>query len=291
MLAEHLESAVTFRDILLPALTYPDATPERALRSGVALSRRLDGGLTLLTVQTDIPDLHNPLANALMRFDRLAESEEARSAAAAELQANCGRIAAEAAGAPIETHSLRVQPHEETERVAQAARTRDLCLLPLGAAVPAARGLAEAVLFGSGRPIVVYPEDLEIAPAATFGAVAIAWDGSARAARAVADALPILRRSREVRVFVAVDEKPQATAGLAHELSRHLAKHDVPVGLDERPARARPIGQALAEYVEAEKIELLVMGGFGHARLREFILGGATEATLKAPPCPVLMSH
>lgn len=282
---------MAFRDLLLPALTYPDATRDRALRSGVALARRLGGDLTLLTVQTDIPDLRNPLANALIRLDQLTEIEEARSAAAAQLEASCARIAAEAAGEPIEVKAIQARLYEEADCITRAARTRDLCLLPLGASVLAARALAEAVLFGSGRPVIVYPEDREIAPTPAFDIVAIAWDGSARAARAVADALPVLKRAREVRVFVGVDEKPQARAGLAEDLSRHLTKHGVPVGRDERLARARPIGQVLSEYVAAEQVELLVMGGFGHARLREFILGGATEAMLEAPPCPVLMSH
>ncbi|MFZ5718232.1 MAG: universal stress protein [Pseudomonadota bacterium] len=282
---------MAFRDLLLPALTYPDATRDRALRSGVALARRLGGDLTLMTVQTDIPDLRSPLANALIHLDRLTEAEEARSAAAAQLEANCARIAAEAAGEPIAVQSLRAKLYEEAGRVAEAARTRDLCLLPLGASVLAARDLAETVLFGSGRPVIVYPEDQEIAPAAGFEVVAIAWDGSARAARAVADALPALKAAREVRVFVAVGEKPQTQEGLAQDLRRHLSAHGVAAGVDERLAKSRPIGQTLCEYVAAEKVDLLVMGGFGHARLREFVLGGATEAMLQAPPCPVLMSH
>lgn len=282
---------MAFRDLLLPALTYPDATCDRALRSGVALARRLGGDLTLLTVQTDIPDLHSPLANALIHLDRLAETEEARSAAAAQLEAACARIAAEAADEPITVQTLRARLYDEADRVTEAARTRDLCLLPLGASVLAARTLAETVLFGSGRPVMLYPETLEIAPGSGFGTVAIAWDGSPRAARAVADALPALRSAEHARVFVALDEKPQAQAGLAQDLLRHLAAHGVSAVVDERPARARSIGQALAEYVVAEGVDLLVMGGFGHARMREFVLGGATDAMLQAPPCPVLMSH
>lgn len=282
---------MAFRDLLLPALTYPDATRDRALRSGVALARRLGGDLTLLTVQTDIPDLRNPLANALMGLDRLTEAEEARSAAAAQIEASCARIAADAAGEPITVRSIRARLYEEADRVACAARTRDLCLLPLGPSVLAARALAETVLFGSGRPVIVYPEDQEVAAGPAFDVAAIAWDGSARAARAVADALPVLKRAREARIFVAVGEKPQAEAGLAHELSRHLSAHGVGVGVDERLAKGRPIGETLADYVAAEAVDLLVMGGFGHARLREFVLGGATEAMLQAPPCPVLISH
>jgi len=61
--------------------------------------------------------------------------------------------------------------------------------------------------------------------------------------------------------------------------------------VDERRASSQTIGRLLADYVAYAVADLLVMGGFGHARVREFVLGGATDAILEAPPCPVLMSH
>jgi nucleotide-binding universal stress UspA family protein len=282
---------MAFPDVLLTALTYPDATPDRALRSGVALAKRLGGAVTLLTVKVDLPELHNPLANALIKLDRMAELEEARSAATAQLEAMCARIAAEDAQTPIRVETLTAQLYEEGDAIAAAARTRDVTLVPIGPAVEADRSLAETVLFGSGRPLLVYPESLEIAPAASFDTVAVAWDGSARAARAVADALPILRRAKEVRIFTALGEKPQAVKGAARDLLRHLKAHGIDAGVDERLTHDQSIGCRLADYVAATPLDLLVMGGFGHARVREFVLGGATAAVLEAPPCPVLMSH
>ncbi|TAJ72001.1 MAG: universal stress protein [Phenylobacterium sp.] len=282
---------MAYCDLLLTALTYPDATPDRALRSGVALAKRLGGELTLLTVQVDIPELHNPLANALLRLDQLSQLEEARSAATARLEAVCARIAAADAGTQIRTETVTARLYEEAETIARAARTRDATLVPIGPAVLADRALAETVLFGSGRPVLVYPEGQEIAPADRFGTVAIAWDGGARAARAVADALPILRRARDVRIFIALGDKPQAVKGAAHDLVRHLSAHGVSASVDERLAHDESIGHRLADYAAATQLDLLVMGGFGHARVREFVLGGATDAMLEAPPCPVLMSH
>lgn len=201
---------MAYRDLLLTALTYPDATPDRAVRSGVALAKRLGGDLTLLTVQVDIPALHNPLANALLNLDRIGELEEARSAATAQLEAVCARIAADDAGTPIRTETITARLYEEADVIARAARTRDITLVPIGPAVLADRALAETVLFGSGRPVLVYPEALDVTPGDRFGTVAIAWDGGARAARAVADAMPLLRNAREVRIFIALGEKPQA---------------------------------------------------------------------------------
>ncbi|WP_293677224.1 universal stress protein [uncultured Phenylobacterium sp.] len=280
-----------YRDILLAALTYPDVTPDRALRSGVALAKRLGGGLTLLTVRVDIPAMTNVLANTLVQMDEVAVQAEARSARAALLEAACVRIAAEDADEAIRTDSVLARLFEESDAICQAARTRDITLLPIGPAVPASRGLAEATLFGSGRPILVYPEDREVGAAEDFDHVAVAWDGSARASRAVADALPLLRRATTVRIFTALGDKPQAVKSVAEDLVRHLATHGVAAILDHCEAQGQSIGHRLERYVATTRPDLLVMGGFGHSRIREFVLGGATQAVLEAPPCPVLMSH
>ena len=282
---------MTYRDVLLTALTYPDATPDRALRSGVALAKQLGGKLTLLTAQADLPRLHNAVANALIHLDRISDAEEARSAATAQIEATVARIAADIDHVGIRTETVAVKPYEEAETLCRAARTRDITLTPIGPAVLADQGLAETLLFGSGRPVLVYPESADIVAADHFATVAIAWDGGRAAARAVADALPILERAEQVRIYIAVGEKPQAVAGAADDLIRHLRSHGVAALADARPGGDPCIGRRIADYVAATQPDLLVMGGFGQPRLREFILGGATEAVLRAPPCPVLMSH
>jgi nucleotide-binding universal stress UspA family protein len=147
------------------------------------------------------------------------------------------------------------------------------------------------MLFGSGRPVIVYPEEREITAASSFPHVTVAWDGGAEAARAVADALPVLRSAAQVTIFVATGEKPSAHPGMTTALVRHLRMHGVePVAYHEA-AGSGGIGKALRRHVEAENPDLMVMGAFGQPRLAEFILGGATEAMLRAPPCPILMSH
>lgn len=282
---------MVYRDVLLTALTYPDATPDSALRSGVALAKRLGGRLTLLTMQADLPRLHNAVANALIHLDRLSDLEEARSAAKAQLEATVALIAAEIDHVGIQTEIVKAKPCDEAETLCRAARTRDITLVPIGPAVLADRGLAETLLFESGRPVLIYPESADIVAADRFATVAIAWDGGRAAARAVADALPILERAKQVRIFVALGEKPQAVAGAGLDLVRHLQTHGVAAVADERPGGDPSIGRRIADYVAATQPDLLVMGAFGHPRLHEFILGGATDAVLRAPPCPVLMSH
>lgn len=280
-----------YRDLLLTALTYPDATPDRAIRNGVALARRFGGRLTMLGVRVDLPQLHNPLANALLDLDRLSAQEEARSVAAARAAEVFARIAAEEFGVEADTETACARLYDEAETLARAARTRDLTLASVGPAVLADRALAEAILFGSGRPLVIYPETVEITPAAHFERIAVAWDGSRAAARAVADALPVISAAREVRLFTALGDKPEAVKDAAQPLVRHLRAQGVAAKIDERIDHDRSIGARLADYVDETRPDLLVMGGYGHARLREFILGGATQAVLENPQCPVLLSH
>lgn len=221
----------------------------------------------------------------------MSEFEETRSATTAQLEATCARIAADLAGQPIRTELLVAKLFEETEALARAARTHDLTLVPISPTVLADRVVAEAILFGSGRPVVIYPEDREISPADHFRTVVIAWDGEAAAARAVADAMPLLIRAFEVRIFVALSDKPHTIGDTAIDLVRHLAAYGVAAAVDVRQGEGRTICERLRDYVAATQPDLLVMGGFGHARLREFVLGGATDAMLESPPCPVLMSH
>lgn len=283
---------MSFRDLLLGAVTYPDQTPDTALRSGVALAKRVGGALTLATIETTFPILRNPLANLTVGLDGLARAAAHESAVNAGFEATCVEVAGAEMGEPVQHIAVKTDYGEAATALNLLARTRDLTLLPVGPTVLGEdRGLAEAVLFASGRPVLVYAEDAQIQPTTSFATVVIAWDGGAKAARAVADAMPLLEAAGEVVVFVAANEKPSAKAGIADDLVRHLACHGLSATVDEQDAKGRSIGEMLGDCVKARKADLLVMGGFGHHRLREFVLGGATDSVLNAPPCPVLMSH
>jgi nucleotide-binding universal stress UspA family protein len=282
---------MSFKDLLFATFTYPDATPDRALRSGVALAARLGGKLTLIAARVDLPELHNWLANTFIDLDGMARDQEAQSAATAVRIAACVSVAAEEAGVEATCLARTAKLYEEEQCLSEAARTRDLCLIAIGPAVGGDRSVAEALLFESGRPVIVFPESVEVLAAPHFGAVAIAWDGGPKAARAVADAMPLLARAAQVRILVVTDEKPMAKAGGAADLIRHLKAHGVTGIVDEAPLGERDIGQALTDYVAGHDVELLVMGAYGHARAREFVLGGATHRMLETPPCPILMSH
>lgn len=280
-----------YQDLLLAVVSYPDPTPASAVAQAARLARRLGGAVTILALEADIPEMRNRLANALIGLDDIARDVEARSHAQARVSAKSFLEAAAGEGLSANAVVERAALYAESELICAHARTRDLCMISIGPVVQADVAIAEAVLFGAGRPVVVYPEAGAIAAGSTFGTVAVAWDASRSAARAVADALPVLREAREVRILTVTDEKPGVQGGAATELARHLRTHGVEAHVDEISAADEPIGRVMRQYVADRSVELLVMGGFGHSRALEFVLGGATASVLEAPPCPVLMSH
>jgi nucleotide-binding universal stress UspA family protein len=149
---------------------------------------------------------------------------------------------------------------------------------------------AEAVIFGSGKPTLILPQNPRSRPF-ELGTIAVAWDFSRAAARAVSDALPLLERAKKVRVVTVLNEKNLDRKHSAEELSKNLSRHGIDVVLDRVDAKGRPIGGILEAYVAAHASDMLVMGAYGHSRLREFVLGGATKSLLSKPPLPILFSH
>ncbi|HRJ63457.1 universal stress protein [Brevundimonas sp. UBA2416] len=287
-------SAMTYRDILLPLFTYPDTLPEAAMRTAASIAARLgaaaEGEVTAMALEVRIKPARNRLANLLAGIDELVRQE---NAANVQRALTAGLLWKEIASERALNSRSVVQPVElycEAGVLAEAARTRDICLISVGPRVEIDRSVAESVLFGSGRPVLVFPEDGDVGQAATFERVVVAWDGSRSASRALADALPLLKQATEVRILTVVNEKASATAGMGEGVVRHLARHGVKAGIDEVAAAGRSIGTVLETHVTANA-DLLVMGGFGHSRARDFLLGGATQSVLHQPRGPVFLSH
>ena len=189
-------------------------------------------------------------------------------------------------------HSLEhCTPGELGRILVLHARLRDLCIFPVSAKDREQRSLLEALIFESGRPVLLLPEGTTRQLPSSFEIIAVAWDHSRSATRAVADALPMLRTAKRVHVVTVVDEKrlPRSDSGV--ELCKHLARHGVEVAFEQVQAKGRAVGDVLESHVVERTIDLLVMGAYGHSRLREFILGGATRSVLTRPFAWTLVSH
>jgi nucleotide-binding universal stress UspA family protein len=147
------------------------------------------------------------------------------------------------------------------------------------------------VIFGSGRPTIIIPHESKRARGFSLGTVIVAWDFSRQAARAVADALPLLEEAKRVFVVTVANEKHINTQRSGVELTKHLAHHAIEASFESIDADGRGIAETLEWYANKQDADMLVMGAYGHPRIREFVLGGATRSMLLRPPLPILLSH
>jgi nucleotide-binding universal stress UspA family protein len=193
-------------------------------------------------------------------------------------------------GAKVDWYGLR---EPGVSKVRNLARYADIAIV--GQVDPEAPEAAivlrpEELVLGSGRPVIVVPY---IGWQREFGRrVVIAWNGEREAARAVGDALPLLREAESIWVVsIDAEEEVDGRPGPAAALVRHLADHGIKA--EPEVLRTEDISAAdlLLSRVADFGADALVMGCFGHSRLREFVLGGVTRDILRHMTVPVLMSH
>jgi nucleotide-binding universal stress UspA family protein len=151
--------------------------------------------------------------------------------------------------------------------------------------------IVERLIFRSGRPILLCPEEFATGLAVKFDDVVIAWDHTAPAARAVGDALPLLQAAKRVRIMTATDDQTPAELASGAALASHLAEHGIKAGFEAVKLAGSSIGKVFEAYVRANATDLLVMGAYRHSRLSEIIWGGATKTIIGQPPCWVMMSR
>ena len=150
-------------------------------------------------------------------------------------------------------------------------------------------GFVNHVVLGAGRPVLMIPY---IGPRPTLGQrVLVAWNGSREAARAVFDALPLLDKARQVTLLTIATESGTEAESSAGELCHYLSRRGIAATAVHLPAGDVEVGDLLLDRAADEDFDLIVMGAYGHARLREIILGGATRHLLEHMTVPVLLSH
>jgi nucleotide-binding universal stress UspA family protein len=149
--------------------------------------------------------------------------------------------------------------------------------------------LCEAVLFGSGRPMLMIPY-IHRGPFKS-DRMLICWDGGTPAARAVHDAKPFLHKATTIDVVTVNENEDTASEVSSTALITHLARHDLSVRSHRITADTSNIHNAILSLAADNGTDLIVMGGYGHSRLREFILGGTTRGMFESLTIPALISH
>lgn len=213
-------------------------------------------------------------------------SEQAAAAAIAAFES-----AAKRAGVAAEHRKLPASLGSAGDRFGQLARRFDLSVL--AQAEPKAGGAAGAViegaLFGSGRPVMVVPYIHQ--GGLRLDRVLICWDGGRPAARAIADAMPFLRRAGAVDLVVIATGRIKSDELPGADMGEHLARHGLRIEVKRIVSTDLDVPNTILSHAADIGADLIVMGGFGHSRLREFVLGGATRGVLAAMTVPTLMSH
>jgi nucleotide-binding universal stress UspA family protein len=250
---------------------------ELARRSGAALTVTSSGAAPSLPafIRSELPsDL----------LDHMREDVETTARAA--LEACSDR--AKQMDVAVETVMLDLSTGDVGSEVSRLARYFDATVLqqPDPAGTETA-DLIEAVLFGSGRPVLIVPCRQGPFQVTT---VLIAWDEGQPAARAVADALPLLAMAERVEVVTVGDLRGDRTLD-SRPLVRHLGRHGIEARMTNLARDQGSVASTLLSHAVDVQADLIVMGGYGHSRLREIVLGSTTRRILQTMTVPVLMAH
>ncbi len=293
---------MAIRDVFFPLLNYPEPTDGNAIDAVVDLAenlskpcgtagthRQIRTRISALVLETELePGLYFEGANV----GEFLQTEARKSAANAKHLANTFREIAMDRSVLTKCRIEKRNSYESLRLLVEEARVHHMTVLPIRRDDSYHLEIAERLIFDSGRPVLLFPEHPVRHLATSFANIAVAWDGSRPAARAVGDAMPFLRRASHVRIFSATDDKPMPSAARGHEIAQQLVSEGVDAIYEEvKKTDQHTIGNFIENYVADHSSDLLVMGAYGHSRLREFVLGGATRSVLTNPPCWIMLSH
>jgi nucleotide-binding universal stress UspA family protein len=219
------------------------------------------------------------------------ESQRAEAEAAASAAVAAFEEAARRAGISAESRMLTASVAAASDEFGRIARRFDLAVV--GQADPDKvtpdELIGETALFQAGRPVLIVPYIQKTG--LKLDKVVVCWDGSRNAARALGDAMPFLGRAGTIEVLIISGERGKSDEIPGADIGQHLARHGLEVEVKRIVATDTDVANTILSYVADSGADLIVMGGYGHSRLREFILGGVTRSILEAMTVPTLMSH
>jgi nucleotide-binding universal stress UspA family protein len=287
----------SFKSLLFPLASYPETTSSSAIERAASIAGRFGAHVSAVAFEMGAQLPPGVYADPYSLGEVIA-AEYQRASLNARAAIDEFRTVAARKAIGYDARLEQCAPAEVSERAVELAHINDLTLVAVKKGAGGQRDIVEAFLFGSGRPLLLFPEACAGDLAADFETITIAWDNKGPAARAVADAMPLLRVSKAVRIAVVESEsrragtaQPSALERSAYELGRHLARHGIDSSVAKIDARGDAAGDVLVDDMLRTKADMLVMGGYGHARLREIVLGGATNTILEDPPGYVFMSR
>ena len=276
------------KDVFLPLVGQPRGPALAAIATCVAVAADLGARITALALEEDV--FARPTVISPGDLDS-AEASGSREVSDVQQLLNAFTNAASRANIRAQSRSGKVPADQIASILAEHARFSDLTLVPVRPHDSQTERIIETLLFESGRPLLLCPEQHvdELRP--EFENVMIAWDHSARAARAVGDALPILQAAASVRVVTVADDKADAVVQSGTALVDHLREHGVYASFETTKGGGSSIGKVLGSWANSHAMDAIVMGAYHHSRLNEIVWGGVTKTVIGQPPCWVMISH
>lgn len=290
MAAHSLESPAMFKDIVVPITATPGDND--AINVGIALAGALEAKLTLL----EMVNLPTPMGSPWGLVPDVGMSE-VYSRLRAQGEINVARLKSRLAQESISSEVRLVESMfaEPAQLAAHHAHYADLSIVA-GAIGDTAEGAVTQSYFGgllleSGRPVLVVPPRCK----ATLPPkrIVLAWRPTRESTRAMHDALPFLETAERVDVLVVNADGGEAGHGEqpGADVAAHLAKHGVNVNVVQRDSKNRSVSSIILEHARESYAQMIVAGGYGHSRLREWAMGGVTRELLLTAPIPVFYSH
>ncbi len=219
------------------------------------------------------------------------ESQRAESRAMAQEAIARFEAGASRAGVQMANRVIESTLGGSTDMFGRIARRFDLAVV--GQREPdrmsPADMFVEGALFESGRPVLVVPY-IQRDPL-KLGRVLVCWDGGRTAPRAMGDAIPFLPRAKSVDVVMVATGRAKSDEIPGADVGHHLARHGIKTEVKRIVAEDVDVPNTILSYAADSSADLIVMGGYGHSRFREWVLGGATRGILSSMTVPTLMSH
>lgn len=275
------------KKVLVPLTGRP--LDRRAVTSAFLVAQRFGAQVEGLSVMPQV-EIRTSIESAAIPAALMDQLIRIGQADQAQVVDGAHRLFDEIAGRFADlTASWRQATGPLAETFSEEARLADLAVIAQASDGTNVMGPAiEASLFGSGRPLLLAPL---AEPASIGGTVAVAWDGGSAAARAVDAALPFLGRADKVAILSA-DNPDEGRAANPERLSEYLGLHGITSTVWTIPVSGQAIAKALMGRAKDGGCDLLVMGAYGHSRVREMVWGGVTLDVLRQPPAlPILMAH
>lgn len=291
---------MTIRKLLLPLTG--TAAGEAALATALAVARMWNAHVLALHVRVDSRDVA-PLAGeglsgamieemmTATEKESLARAHAVRAMFESFVTSHDVRVGEPASGEAVPTASFAAVTGREDDLVAQQARLADLTVVPHPEASEdvSSSDALHAVLFDSGRPVLIAPQRALAAESRIGSRICLAWNGTAESASAVLAALPWLHRAEAVRILTA--EEYQRRGPAAQDLADYLSLHDVAAEIATfRPVKGE-VGAGLLQAAQEFGADLLAMGAYSHSRLRQLLLGGVTRHVLEHAKLPIMMNR